>query len=132
MKPTETTTPLLRNSINRSPLQRGFLLIPLALALVLFGLLPTAQAVSPAPDGGYANDNTAEGTNALFSLTAGIQNTATGFEVLFKNTTGNFNTANGAFALQNNTTGSGNTANGVEALLKNTIGNSNTANGFSA
>ena len=30
-------------------------------ALVCFGLLPTTQAVSPAPDGGYPGGNTAEG-----------------------------------------------------------------------
>jgi len=40
--------------------------------------LPTAQAVSPPPDGGYAGNNTAEGTNALFKLTTGTSNTATG------------------------------------------------------
>ena len=33
---------------------------------------PELQAVSPAPDGGYANFNTAEGTDALFSLTTGV------------------------------------------------------------
>jgi hypothetical protein len=36
-----------------------------------------ALAVSPAPDGGYAGNNTAEGTSALFSLTSGADNTAT-------------------------------------------------------
>ena len=40
-----------------APLQRGFLLIPLVLAC--FALLPVALAVTPAPDGGYDNDNTA-------------------------------------------------------------------------
>lgn len=43
-----------------------------------FGLLPGAQAVSPAPDGGYPGGNTAEGQNALFSLTSGTYNTAVG------------------------------------------------------
>jgi hypothetical protein len=42
-----------------------------AFALACFALLPGAQAVSPPPDGGYAGGNTAEGRNALFSLTTG-------------------------------------------------------------
>lgn len=40
----------------------------------------TARAVIPAPDGGYANDNTAEGENALFSLTTGASNSASKVE----------------------------------------------------
>ena len=44
----------------------------IALALVCFGLLPQAQAVVPPPDGGYPGFNTAEGQNALFSLTTGV------------------------------------------------------------
>jgi len=41
----------------------------LTLMLVL-GLVPvsTTFAVDPPPDGGYPNDNTAEGQDALFSL----------------------------------------------------------------
>ena len=38
-----------------------------------------AFAVDPPPDGGYPNNNTAEGTDALFSLTTGANNTAIGF-----------------------------------------------------
>ena len=34
-------------------------------ALACFAVSPTAQAVSPPPDGGYAGGNTAEGQNAL-------------------------------------------------------------------
>src|SRR5437762_2867903 len=78
-----------------------------------------AYAVSPAPDGGYANNNTAEGTSALFSLTSGIDNTGLGFQALFQNTTGNFNTADGFRALSSNTTGTQNTATGVNALIDN-------------
>ncbi len=33
--------------------------------------VPTARTVAPPPDGGYPNANTAEGEDALFSLTTG-------------------------------------------------------------
>jgi hypothetical protein len=103
-------------------------------ALACFALAPTPNAfgVSPAPDGGYANGNTAEGFNALFHLTSGIYNTAIGFDALFYSTTGRYNTANGASALAFNTTGSYNTANGNQALFSNTSGIYNTATGFQA
>src|SRR6266576_689369 len=94
-----------------------------------FALFPTAQAVVPAPDGGYPGGNTAEGDNALFSLTTGTSNTATGLAALGSNTTGDFNTAEGSSALLFNTTGSQNTATGVNALIHNTTGSSNTADG---
>ena len=51
------------------------------LALGLFAISPAAQAVTPPPDGGYPNYNTAEGDNALFSLTDGASNTATGLVI---------------------------------------------------
>ena len=69
------------------------------IALVCFGLLPTTQAVVPAPDGGYPNFTTAEGTKALQSLTTGSANTAVGWFSLGSATTGSFNTAVGAGAL---------------------------------
>jgi hypothetical protein len=104
----------------------------IVLVLAGFALLPEAQAVSPAPDGGYANGNTAEGTNALFSLTTGADNTAAGFLALSSNTTGFHNTANGFEALAHNTIGFQNAANGFQALFGNTTGFHNTANGFQA
>ena len=58
------------------------------LALACFALSPTLRAVSPPPDGGYPNDNTAEGTDALFNLTTGTDNTAIGYRALSSNTTG--------------------------------------------
>ena len=67
-----------------------------ALALVCFAVLSTAQAVSPPPDGGYPGGNTAEGDNALFNLTTGINNTAVGANALRDNTTGGYNVAIGA------------------------------------
>ena len=75
------TTPALAISISRSPLRLGLLLIPLV--LVCFAFSPTARAVSPPPDGGYPNGNTAEGDGALQSLTTGPGNTAIGSEALF-------------------------------------------------
>jgi len=48
-------------------------------AFACFAVSPTAQAqLSPPPDGGYPNHNTAEGDDALFSLTVGGDNTAIG------------------------------------------------------
>lgn len=76
-------------------------------------------------------DNTALGTNALFS-NSGIGNTATGYNALLLNTSAERNTANGFKALYNNTTGSYNAALGSEALYANTTGYFNTANGFYA
>jgi hypothetical protein len=126
----KTTTPLVRESIS-SECFRGLFLIPFALAW--FALSPTAQAqLSPPPDGGYPNDTTAEGTDALFSLTTGPDNTAIGFDALFSNTTGDSNTATGSIALMSNTTGVRNTANGFAALNSNTTGERNTATGRAA
>ena len=98
-------------------------------ALVCFALVQNMQAVSPPPDGGYPGANTAEGQNALLSLSSGIYNTAVGFSSLKSNTSGNLNTAIGGNALSLNTTGVNNTANGVNALYSNTTGFQNTAVG---
>ena len=100
----------------------------ITIALVCFAHLPTAQAVVPAPDGGYPNFTTTEGQNALFSLTTGSANTAVGWYSLFSDTAGSFNTATGAGALLFNTADA-NTAFGAEALLFNTTGEQNTAVG---
>jgi hypothetical protein len=101
-------------------------------ALVCFALVQNTQAVSPPPDGAYPGNNTAEGQNALFSLTSGVDNTAVGFQALFRNTTGSDNTATGAKALQSNTTGIRNSAFGKYALFFNSDGVENTAVGFKA
>ena len=105
---------------------RGLLLIMLALACFTFS--PTAKAVVPPPDGGYPGFNTAEGQNALLSLTTGQANTATGWQSLGSNITGSFNTAIGAATLALNTADQ-NTATGAGALFLNATGDSNTANG---
>ena len=90
-----------------------------------------SQAVLPPPDGGYPGFNTAEGQNALFSLTMGSANTAIGWFSLWGNAEGSFNTATGAGALLFNTANE-NTAFGTAALLFNTNGSNNTATGTAA
>ncbi len=128
--------------------------IQISILIVCLGLLPKLQAVVPAPDGGYPGGNTAEGQNALLSLTTGGFNTAAGFLSLGSNTVGSFNTglgagtllanvggsngegsqntATGAGALLSNTTGADNTASGAFALFSNTTGVANTATGDGA
>ena len=125
------TTLRSTKSTDRSLLRHGCLLLSLTIGFAWFTLGPTARAVSPAPDGGYPNFTTAEGANALFSLTTGSANTAVGFFSLFSNTAGNFNTAVGAGALDLNTADN-NTTTDAAALLLNTTGNSNTATGVDA
>jgi hypothetical protein len=121
------TIDALRNSGNRPSRRRGSILIPIGL-VALLTILTKAQAVSPAPDGGYAGGNTVEGQNALLSLTTGTYNTAVGLFSLESLTTGKFCTGVGAGTLLANTA-DGNTATGAGALLSNTIGIRNTANG---
>src|SRR6266536_74839 len=105
----------------RNHLESAFI----ALALTCFALPPSAQAVSPAPKGGYPGGNTAEGQNALLSLTTGTYNTALGMLSLQSNKVGNFNTATGAFALFSNSTGNGNIALGASAGINLTAGDNN-------
>ena len=84
--------------------------------LCLAAAEPQAQAVVPPPDGGYPKFTTAEGQNALFSLTTGAANTAVGWFSLFSDTEASFNTATGAGTLLFNTA-DGNTAFGAAALI---------------
>ena len=88
-------------------------------ALACAALLPCAQGVTPAPDGGYAGFNTAEGQNALFSRTTGLWNTGLGAFTLYRDTSGNGNTAVGINGLRNNVTGGFNTAVGLNTLYFN-------------
>ncbi len=99
--------------------------------LVALSFLEGAQAVSPAPDGCYPNFTTAEGCNALKSLTTGAANTGVGWYSLFSTTTGNANTGVGAGALALNQADN-NTAVGGGALFLNTTGTENTAVGANA
>jgi hypothetical protein len=128
MKRKTTTLHLRTSSDGRSPLRRGFLLIPLAITLACFALSPTTQAQV---DGDLGGGNTAEGAGALGLLNGGFNNTAMGFSALGSNRTGSGNTAMGFDAPLANTTGSDNTATGADALINNTAGN-NTATGANA
>src|SRR5213076_79429 len=65
------TTLSLKHPINWPSLWRVPLIV---FVLACLALSPTVRAVDPAPDGGYPNDNTAEGDSALFSLTTGASN----------------------------------------------------------
>ena len=132
--------------MGRSPSRLALLFIPLVFAC--FALSPRAQAVSPAPDGGYPGGNTAEGTKRPFSLTTGGFNTAVGFFSLRSNTTGQlqYGHRRGDAPCQHRRRKYGhwrgsafkqhhrrrNTANGAFALFSNTTGGSNTAIGDSA
>ncbi len=118
----------IRTSLARAAWRHASVLL-----LLSFGcaLLPTARAVDPPPDGGYYGSNTAEGDDALLSLTDGIGNTAIGYQALISVTSGNTNTATGGQALAN-TTSSNNTADGFEALRNDTTGSNNTAQGYFA
>ena len=134
-----------QNPVHMKTKYLSLVLIPV---LACFSALPISQAVTPPPDGGYPGGNTAEGQNALLSLTGGTYNTAVGWFSLQSNLTGNLNTAigagtlldntgdnntaTGAGALLNNTTGENNTASGVFTLFDNTTGDFNTATGFGA
>jgi hypothetical protein len=125
---TPLPTSVASGLISRSFLRRYFLLISIA----WLALSAETRAVTPAPDGGYAGNNTAEGTSALSSLTSGADNTANGFQALFHNTSGTYNSGEGFRALFSNTTGVLNTATGVQALANNTTANYNTADGVNA
>ena len=120
----------ISHSLNRSPWRRDLLLFSLVLAS--FALATAARAVDPPPDGGYPNFNTAEGTDALFTLdvTTAIGNTAVGSDAMSETRTGASNTAVGASALFRN---SANYSTGIGALaLAENAADFNTAIGYSA
>lgn len=111
--------------------KQNITVIRIFLAIASFELLPQMQAVTPPPDGCYPGFTTAEGCDALNSLTTGSANTALGWRSLLSNSTGSFNTAVGAGALVLNN-GDSNIAVGAAALLLNTIGTHNVAMGTAA
>jgi Chaperone of endosialidase len=110
-------------------MKTNILSLILASLLTGFAFLQTAQAVVPAPDGGYPGNNTAEGQNALLSLTTGVNNTAVGWFSLQSNRSGQLNTAVGAGTLFSMLGASRNTAIGGAALFSDTNGEDNTAVG---
>jgi hypothetical protein len=117
-----------RNSWSGSSAHRT---LPLVAVAVIFAWLAPSPAAR-AHDKSDMNGNTAEGTDALDSLSTGASNTAIGDIALTSNTTGSFNTATGFGALRFNTTGASNTATGINALSSNTTGHNNAATGNEA
>src|SRR6266478_2681380 len=87
-------------------------------ALGCFALCQQVQSATDTPDpgGSLPVSNTADGRNALLSLTTGIHNAAFGFDALLSNSDANFNTAVGSATLLLND-GAQNTAVGTGALL---------------
>jgi uncharacterized coiled-coil protein SlyX len=124
----KTEALLTTNSMNRSSLRSGFLLI--AVAFAWFAPAPVARAACQ--QGCLTNNNTVLGDDALLSNTAGNSDTAIGFQALFSNISGWENTATGDTALFSNTTGWRNTATGVRSLYSNANGFGNTATGVDA
>ena len=125
------TIDALQNSGNRLSRRRGSIFIPLGL-VALLAISPNLQAVIPAPDGGYAGFNTAEGQEQPSSASTPALRTQqlVGFRS-GATPIGSFNTATGAGALLFNTADA-NTAFGTAALLFNTTGGGNTATGAAA
>jgi trimeric autotransporter adhesin len=112
-----------------SLLRRGWVFILLAVGS--FALCPIVQAVEPAapvPNPPLAGGNTADGQNALLSLTTGTFNSAFGFDALVLISDASFDTGIGAGALLLDTAGT-NTAVGAGALLSNSTGSDNDAVG---
>src|SRR6267378_7166968 len=106
---------------------RNTILIAILSALACFAFLPGAKAAGPeAP--ALAGGNTADGQNALLSLTTGTYNSAFGFDAVLSTSDGSFDTGIGAGALLLDTAGT-NTAVGAGALLNNTTGSDNNAVG---
>jgi hypothetical protein len=103
-------------------------LIHILIAIVCFALSPQTRALSPPPDGGYPNGNTAEGDSALAGQASGFYNSAFGFLALLSNGSASFNTGVGAGALLVNTAIE-NTGVGAGAPLTNSNGDNNTGCG---
>ena len=83
-------------------------------------------------DTAMAQFNTATGSQALQTNSAGANNTATGADSLLNNSSGHSNTATGSGAMLYNTTGYNNTAVGVNALMNSTVAFGNVAIGYNA
>src|SRR5712692_6862895 len=114
----------------------GFRKVRALLAVcTIFAFCDKAFALDPPPGGGYPQNNTALGEDALFSATTGgLENTALGYQALYSNPDngGTNNTAAGRSALHDNTTGGGNVAVGSDALYGNTTATNNVGVGINA
>ena len=86
----------------------------------------------PGADGCYPNFTTAEGCNALNSLTTGAANTGVGWYSLFSNTDRQLQHRSRRWSAGLSTPADNNTAVGAGALLLNTTGTENTAVGANA
>jgi len=114
------------------PMKTTIRFFSIVLAFLSVALTPKARGqLNPPPDGCYPNFTTAEGCDALNSLTSGSGNTGLGWEALFSDFDGSFNTGVGAGALIFNN-GNSNTAVGAGALLLNSSGTENVAVGADA
>src|SRR5438874_2335050 len=153
-----TPIPLHTKALTQGPLPCQLLARFILLGLIAVVGSAVAQGVHAQADGGYGNNNTAEGDNALVEIIArggsgrdytaigygalgfdstGSQNTALGSQAMGPNPTdhlitGNQNTATGLQALYSDEDGGGNVANGWLALYSNTNGAYNTGVGTSA
>ncbi len=108
---------------------RKIILTTLLSTFVCFGLMPGTKAVEPAsPDTALAGGNTADGQNALLSLSTGTFNSGFGFDAVVLLSDASFDTGVGAGALLQDTGGT-NTAVGAAALLSNQIASFNNAVG---
>src|ERR1700730_7689305 len=94
---------ILTTSTDRAPAPTRHCLLLIPLVIVCLWTSPKAQAVTPAPDGGYPGGNTAEGHLALGSLTTGTYNTALGIYSVLSLTDGSFCTGVDAGTLLSNT-----------------------------
>src|SRR5947208_8808363 len=99
-------------------------LVLAVLYLVCVGPLAKVEAVSPPPDGDYPGGNTAEGRDALFSLTIGSYNTALGWNSLASDREGKFNAAVVAGTLVFNVADN-NKATGAGPVLNHNTGKEN-------
>src|SRR5438046_1173181 len=100
------------------------IIIIIVSGIACFALPPAAQA--DCAKGCFTNANTVFGDNALSSY-VGFSNTAIGTEALESNTAGSYNVAIGVGTLSWATNGSNNVAIGYQALLIGDDNNGNTA-----
>src|SRR6266545_3343796 len=108
---------------------RKIMLTTVLSALVCFGLCQQVQSATDTPDpGAKPLSNTADGANALLSITTGLYNSAFGFDSVLLLSDASFDTGVGAGALLLDTGGT-NTAVGAGALLSNSTGSNNNAVG---